>query len=72
MTRLFSTFRPSAILYAFFMSFLCSNSMKAYPRGLPGCTHSGSQGGYLGPLPVGRLCAACTMYLSISHRASMG
>ena len=34
-TRLPSTLRPSAILYAFFMSFLCSNSMNAYPRGLP-------------------------------------
>lgn len=31
-----SILRPSAILYALFMSFLCSNSMKAYPLGLPG------------------------------------
>ena len=35
MTRRPSTLRPSAILYAVFMSFLCSYSMKAYPRGLP-------------------------------------
>ena len=35
MTLLPSTLRPSAILYAVFMSFLCSYSMKAYPRGLP-------------------------------------
>jgi len=34
-TRFPSTLRPSASLYAFFMSFLCSNSMNAYPRGLP-------------------------------------
>ena len=35
MTRRPSTLRPSAILYAVFMSFLCSYSMKAYPRGFP-------------------------------------
>ncbi len=34
-TRLPSILRPSAILYACFISFLCSYSMKAYPRGLP-------------------------------------
>lgn len=34
-TRRPSILWPSAILYAVFMSFLCSNSMKAYPRGFP-------------------------------------